>query len=73
MSRVGKKPIPIPDKTKITYEGRLLTVKGDKGTLSRSIPPAIDLQVEDGCRGQDQPCIAGTCAQPGKQHDYRGQ
>ena len=47
MSRVGKKPIPIPDKTKITYEGRLLTVKGDKGTLSRSIPPAIDLQVED--------------------------
>ncbi len=47
MSRVGKKPIPIPDKTKITYEGRLLTVKGDKGTLSRRIPPAIDLQVED--------------------------
>ena len=47
MSRVGKKPIPIPDKTKITYEGRLLTIKGDKGTLSRSIHPAIDLKVED--------------------------
>jgi len=47
MSRVGKKPIPIPDKTQINYEGRLLTVTGAKGTLSRSIPPAIDLKVED--------------------------
>jgi large subunit ribosomal protein L6 len=47
MSRVGKKPIPIPDKTKIIYADRLLTVTGDKGTLSRSIHPAIDLQVED--------------------------
>ncbi len=47
MSRVGKQPIPIPDKTKITYEDRLLTVTGDKGTLSRSIHPAVDLQIED--------------------------
>jgi len=47
MSRVGRKPIPIPDKTKITYENRLLTVAGQKGTLSRSIHPAVDLNIDD--------------------------
>lgn len=47
MSRVGKKPIPIPDKTKITYANKLLTVAGQKGTLNRSIHPAVDLNIED--------------------------
>jgi large subunit ribosomal protein L6 len=48
MSRVGKKPIPIPDKTKITYADRLLTVEGDKGKLTQSINSAIDLNIEEG-------------------------
>jgi large subunit ribosomal protein L6 len=48
MSRVGKKPIPIPDKIKITYADKLLTVEGDKGKLVQSIHPAIDLNIEDG-------------------------
>lgn len=47
MSRVGKKPIPIPDKTKITYTDRLLTVQGEKGSLSRTIHEAVDLNIED--------------------------
>ncbi len=48
MSRVGKKPIPIPDKIKIDYTDRLLTVEGAKGRLSQSIHPAVDLDLEDG-------------------------
>ncbi len=48
MSRVGKKPIPIPDKIKINYTDRLLTVEGAKGKLSRSIHPAVDLNIKDG-------------------------
>ena len=48
MSRVGKKPIQIPDKTDISYKDRLLTVKGGKGSLSRSIHPAVDLKIESG-------------------------
>jgi len=48
MSRVGKKPISIPDKTKITYSERILTVAGEKGTLSQPIHPAVDLKIEDG-------------------------
>lgn len=48
MSRVGKKPIPISDKTKISYKDRVITVNGEKGTLVRSIHPAVDLKMEDG-------------------------
>ncbi|MEW6671140.1 MAG: 50S ribosomal protein L6 [Thermodesulfobacteriota bacterium] len=48
MSRVGKKPIQIPDKTEISFKNRLLTVKGGKGSLTRSIHPAVDLKIESG-------------------------
>ena len=48
MSRVGKKPISIPDKTTLTYKDKVLTVKGQKGTLTRTIHPAVDLQIDDG-------------------------
>ena len=48
MSRVGKKPIQIPDKTEIAYKDRFLTVKGGKGSLTRSIHPAVDLKIESG-------------------------
>ena len=48
MSRVGKKPISIPEKTKVTYTDRVVTVVGEKGTLTQSIHPALDLKIEDG-------------------------
>jgi len=47
MSRVGKKPIPIPEKVKITLKDRFITVKGDKGSLSRTINDAVDLKISD--------------------------
>jgi len=48
MSRIGKKPIPIPAKTSVSYQDKLITVKGEKGSLSRTIHPAIDLKVDAG-------------------------
>ncbi len=48
MSRVGKQPIPVPEKTKITYKDRIITVQGEKGTLTRTIHPSVDLEIEDG-------------------------
>ena len=45
MSRVGKKPIPLSDKTKITFSGETLTVQGPKGTLTRTIPPFVSLDI----------------------------
>ena len=47
MSRVGKKPIEISDKIKVTYTDRVLTVSGEKGTLSRTIHPAVSLNIDD--------------------------
>lgn len=47
MSRVGKKPIPVPDKAKISYKDKVLTVQGDKGSLTREIHQAIELEIAD--------------------------
>ena len=46
MSRVGKKPIPVPEKTKLTYAEGMLTVEGQKGRLSRPIHPEVNLQID---------------------------
>jgi large subunit ribosomal protein L6 len=48
MSRVGKKPIPIPAETTVEYVDRVIRVKGRKGVLSRSIHPDVDLNISDG-------------------------
>jgi large subunit ribosomal protein L6 len=48
MSRIGKKPIPIPDKVTVTIDGRTITVKGSKGELQRTLPEGVTLKQEDG-------------------------
>ena len=47
MSRVGKKPIPIPANTKVTYQDRVVMVQGEKGKLERAIHPDVDLTIND--------------------------
>ena len=47
MSRVGKKPIPIPENTKISYTDRIITVAGEKGSLTRSVHPSMDLSITE--------------------------
>ena len=37
MSRIGKKPVPMPSGVSATVEGQTLTVKGPKGTLSMQL------------------------------------
>ncbi|MDX9785333.1 MAG: 50S ribosomal protein L6 [Desulfobacterales bacterium] len=48
MSRIGKLPIPIPEKAKIEFKDGMVTVKGEKGTLHRAIHPGVDLQIDNG-------------------------
>jgi large subunit ribosomal protein L6 len=43
MSRIGKRPIPVPDKVTVTIEGQTVTVKGPKGELSRTLPPEVEI------------------------------
>jgi len=47
MSRIGKKPIPIPDKVNITLKENIIQVKGPKGELEERIPRGIAVKIED--------------------------
>jgi large subunit ribosomal protein L6 len=48
MSRIGRLPVAIPSTVDVTIEGRTLTVKGPKGTLSRTLHPDMAIAKEDG-------------------------
>ena len=48
MSRIGKSPIPVPSGVDITIAGSNVSVKGPKGSLSRSLPGEISVRQEDG-------------------------
>ena len=45
MSRLAKNSIVIPAKTEVTVSGAEVRVKGPKGTLTRSIGPAVTIEV----------------------------
>ncbi|MEY3656744.1 MAG: hypothetical protein RL114_1102 [Actinomycetota bacterium] len=47
MSRIGKAPIAIPSGVDVTISGQHITVKGPKGTLSRTIPGEIVVRKEE--------------------------
>jgi len=48
MSRLGKIPVVIPDGVEVTLEGGVLTVKGPKATLSRTMKDDVNIKMEDG-------------------------
>ena len=43
MSRIGRKPIPVPPGVTVKIEGLLVTVKGPKGELSRQLHKDMDI------------------------------
>ncbi len=46
MSRVGKKPIPIPKEVRVILTNEGVLVQGPKGELSRVIPPQLSVNLE---------------------------
>jgi len=48
MSRIGKKPITLPEKTTATRAGDVLTVTGPGGTISRTFKSDITITIADG-------------------------
>jgi large subunit ribosomal protein L6 len=46
MSRIGKKPIPLPKGVNVTVHEDAVEVKGPKGTLTQRIPPGIRFEVQ---------------------------
>lgn len=48
MSRIGRKPIPIPANVDVKIEDGVVTVKGAKGTLSQKIHSNMTVEIKDG-------------------------
>jgi large subunit ribosomal protein L6 len=46
MSRIGRKPIPVPAGVEVKIEGSFVTVKGKNGTLSGNFDPAMTISRE---------------------------
>ena len=46
MSRIGKQPIPIPDKVTVTIDGLNVKVKGPKGELERTLPGMVTVSMD---------------------------
>lgn len=59
MSRIGKRPITVPNGVTITLDGSRITVKGPKGELSRVLPREVTVSQENGTltvtRPNDEP------------------
>jgi len=59
MSRIGKKPVPVPPKVKVTIEGRQVSVEGPRGKLSMELPPAIGAKMDGGAVSLERPDESG--------------
>jgi large subunit ribosomal protein L6 len=46
MSRIGKKPVPIPAGVEVKVDGQTVTVKGPKGSLSQVLTGAVGAKVD---------------------------
>jgi large subunit ribosomal protein L6 len=59
MSRVGKKPVAVPQGVEVALEDGVFRVKGPKGELQQQLHPRVRVSVADGevvvTRGSDQP------------------
>ncbi|MDO5015914.1 MAG: 50S ribosomal protein L6 [Eubacteriales bacterium] len=48
MSRIGKKPVPIPDGVEVKYQNHIVTVSKGNNQLVQKIDPSINVEVQDG-------------------------
>lgn len=47
MSRIGKLPIPIPEKAKVSINGQTVSVEGPKGSLTKSFDKSVKIELND--------------------------
>ncbi|MFH0856235.1 MAG: 50S ribosomal protein L6 [Candidatus Omnitrophota bacterium] len=48
MSRIGKKPVAVPNDVKVEVKDNVVSVEGSKGKLKLSFSPRINLEIKDG-------------------------
>jgi large subunit ribosomal protein L6 len=59
MSRIGRMPVTVPSGVDVTINGREVTVKGPKGTLSLEVSEPIDVSQADGAISVTRPSDEG--------------
>lgn len=59
MSRIGKKPVPLPQGVTAAIDGHRLTVKGPKGELSRTLHAEMRVAVDGTSVTVERPSDAG--------------
>jgi large subunit ribosomal protein L6 len=47
MSRIGKVPVPIPDKVKVDVKGQTVSVEGPKGKVSKTFADVVTITLAD--------------------------
>ena len=47
MSRIGNKPITVPEGVEVKLDGQHITVKGPKGSLERDINSNIKVSIDN--------------------------
>ena len=48
MSRIGKKPIPIPQGVKVQIDGATVRAEGPKGKLMQPVPAGLNARLDNG-------------------------
>src|SRR5215208_4006921 len=48
MSRIGKKPVPVPSGVTANVEGQTVKVKGPKGAMQFVVPDEVSVKLEEG-------------------------
>jgi large subunit ribosomal protein L6 len=47
MSRIGKQPVPIPDKVKVDIKETTVSVEGPKGKVAKTFAPVVTITISD--------------------------
>ena len=55
MSRIGRKPVPLPAGVKVTIDGSRVEVKGPRGELTRTFHPDMTIGMGDGALSVNRP------------------
>jgi large subunit ribosomal protein L6 len=59
MSRIGRKPIPVPDKVEVAISPTSVTIKGPKGELTQAVSPDMKITHADGELTVERPTDRG--------------
>ncbi len=59
MSRIGNKPVEIPDGVEVAIEPGRVTVKGPKGELTQDVSPDMTVKLDDGVVTVERPTDRG--------------